>query len=358
MTEIMVPRENINDETVRIVKLFYESGSNLKKGDVIVEIETSKSIIDVESTCNGVLIHNLNEGDDIEVGSVLCSVVSNPNDKSVNTLNNDTNKIEAKKAKTIISKAALKRASELNIDLSEVNAGILNVADVEQMAMEKAQISENYTEIEKLDILDNSIVIIGGGGHAKMCIDLIRQNNEYNIIGIIDEKLDIGSDVLGIKVIGDNGSLIKLRELGVKFAINGVGAISKPKVRLKIYKDLKNIGFIQPNLIHPSSSIEPSASLGDGNQIMMGAYIGSDVKVGHGCIINSGSIISHDCILRDHCHIAPGAILAGSVDVGYASVIGMGVTVYLGISIGDDVLIYNGVNITKNIKNGEIVDGN
>lgn len=358
MTEILVPRENVNDETVTIVTVLLISGSNIKKGDVIVEIETTKVTIEIESPCDGLLTHNLSEGDILPIGSVLCKV-GKPSEKEEN-IGQDIvlGEPEASQSKVVISKAAQEKAVELNVDLSSITSGMISVADVQKLALEQSDTEGSLLVIDELEISPSSIVIVGGGGHAKMCIDLLKQRKEYDILGILDDKLEVGVATLGVKVIGDTSSYNKLVTLGVKYAVNGVGAIDNPKLRGKIHTDLKNAGFFLPNLVHPSSNVEPSVSMGDGNQIMMGAIVGSDVQIGHGCIINSGAIISHDSVLRDHCHVAPGAVLAGHIDVGENSVIGMGATVYLGLTIGRDAMIFNGVNIFVNIPEGKTVDGN
>lgn len=358
MIEILVPRENVNDETVTIVKVLLISGSSIKKGDVIVELETTKVNIEVESPCDGFLTHNLSEEDVLDVGAVLCTVGESSEKEGVPGQNTVVSKDNARQSNAVISNAAREKAIELNVDLSSIKSGLISVSDVEKLASEQPDIGESLLVIDDLEISPNSIVIVGGGGHAKMCIDLLRQTKEYEILGIIDDNLEMGIAILGVKVIGGNNSLSKLVTLGVKYAVNGVGAISDPKLRGKIHEDLTNVGFVLPNLVHPASNVEPSVTMGDGNQIMMGAAVGSDVQIGNGCIVNSGAIISHECTLRDHCHVAPGAVLAGSIDVGNSSVIGMGATVYLGLNIGRDAVIFNGVNVLKNIPEGKIVDGN
>lgn len=358
MIDVLVPRDIVNDDSVTVVQVLLESGSNIKEGEVIVELETSKANIDIEAPCDGLLTHNLSEGDVLFVGSLLCKV----GDSSANESTADEESIVDEKSlpnsNAVISKSARKRALELSVDLSSIVSGLVSVADVERMARDQSHSEDSLLAIGELDISKNSIVIVGGGGHAKMCIDLLRQSNEYEILGIVDDKLELGSDVFGVKVIGGSDSLHILVKLGLNYAVNGVGAISNPKLRCKIHQDLTGIGFRLPNLVHPSSTIEPSVNMGDGNQIMMGAVVGSDVQIGNGCIVNSGSIISHDCVLRDHCHVAPGAILAGSVDIGESSLIGMGATVFLGLTIGRDAMIFNGVNVLKNVPEGKIVDGN
>jgi len=358
MTEILVPRENVNDETVTIIKVLINSSSNIEKGDVIVELETSKVNIDVESPCEGVLTHNLSEGDILPVGSVLFTVRNASEKEEITGEDTIVSEVDAPQSNVVISKAAREKAQELNVDLSSFTSGFISVANVEKLASEQLNTVSSLSIIDELEILPNSIIIVGGGGHAKMCIDLLRQTKEYEILGIIDDKLKVGDAILGVKVIGANSLLSKLVTLGVKFAVNGVGSISKPKLRSMIHMKLTNIGFFLPNLVHPLSIIEPSVNMGNGNQIMMGSIIGSDVQIGNGCIVNSGAVVSHECILRDHCHVAPGALLAGSIDVGNSSVIGMGTTVYLGLTIGSNAMIFNGVNVLKNIPEGTVVDGN
>ena len=37
------------------------------------------------------------------------------------------------------------------------------------------------------------IILIGGGGHCKSCIDVIESTNEFSIAGIVDTKDKIGT---------------------------------------------------------------------------------------------------------------------------------------------------------------------
>ena len=352
MTEIIVPQENVNDENVVILEIFFGSGSKVKSGDVLVEIETTKVSLEIEAPCDGILNHNLSKGDILQVGSVLCTISENIENK-VYSKDSSLEKNSKTTSKAFISKAAKDKALELKIDLSSISSGFVTVSDIEKMSLKQ----KAFKNLDNLEIFPNSVFIFGGGGHSKMCIDLVKQTKNYHILGIVDDKLEIGSDILGVKVIGNTNLINQLSEIGVKYAINGVGSISNPKIRVEIHNKLNDLGFLLPNLIHPSSNIEPSVKMGNGNQIMMGAVVGSDVQIGDGCIVNSNAVISHDCILRDHCHVCPGAILAGSIDVGEISVIGMGTTVYIGCKIGKKSIIFNGMNILKDVAENEIVDG-
>jgi len=357
MIEVIVPRDNVNDDSVKVIKINCLSGADVAKGEVIVAIETSKTVLEIESPTSGVVTHNLTEGLVVPINSTLFAISNEASESpiSLGSQGGDEVKGELLERKIFapkFSEAAKKIAHELMIDTTVFNSGWIT----SQHIMDLARPKKSSTTLSATHHRStNQLIILGGGGHAKMCIDILRSRAEYQIIGIIDSKIKPGSSVLGIEVLGDDSFLPKLRRKGVSNAINGLGSISDPIARKKTFDSLKAHNFYVPNLIHQSAIVEPSVTMGEGNQIMMGACIGSDAKILDNCIVNSGAIVSHDSILYSHCHIAPGAILAGMVSVGELSVIGMGATVYLGVSIGQNTVINNGVNLTRDTLPGEVV---
>lgn len=203
----------------------------------------------------------------------------------------------------------------------------------------------------------SKIIILGGGGHAKMCIDILRQTNNYEIIGIID-NIKKNELIYGVPVVGNDDDLNYLFNSGIKFAVNGIGGGTSVINRYKIFQKLKNIGFNVPILIHKNSIVEGTAEINEGTQIMAGAIVGSDAKIDSNCIINSGAIVSHDCKIGTNVHIAPGAVLAGSVCVGDNSLIGMNSTIFFGKKIGSNVIITNGKNIYSDVSDNKIIKEN
>jgi sugar O-acyltransferase (sialic acid O-acetyltransferase NeuD family) len=162
-------------------------------------------------------------------------------------------------------------------------------------------------------------------------------------------------EVLGVPVLGNSSLFAKLRAEGIEHAVLGIGSVTNHRVRARLYDRLVAAGFKIPNLTHPRAMIEPSVTMGVGNQIFAGAVLGSAAKLGDNTIINSGTIVSHDCVIASHTHLSPGAILAGGVEVGENTLVGMGVTVYLGVRIGSNVVISNGSHIMKDVPDGSIV---
>jgi len=188
-----------------------------------------------------------------------------------------------------------------------------------------------------------------------MCLDILFQNDRFDVVGIVDAQIRPGVKILGTKVLGDERLFKELKNLGVANAALGIGAGGNHSSRKKFFEKLTGYGFKLPTIAHREAMIESSAEIGPGNQIMQGAIIGSCVKTGSNCIINSGAIVSHDCSIGDDVHITPGAILAGEVSIGNGTVIGMGSTVYIGVNIGKNVVITNGSHVFKDIPDDSVV---
>ena len=55
------------------------------------------------------------------------------------------------------------------------------------------------------------LLLIGSGGHAKACIDVVELEKKYEIVGLIDIKKTI--IFKKYKVVGDISDLIELRKI-------------------------------------------------------------------------------------------------------------------------------------------------
>lgn len=194
------------------------------------------------------------------------------------------------------------------------------------------------------------IVLVGGGGHCKVIIDIIKSNNQYEILGITDVT-GIGDKILDIPVIGDDSTLHELYNKGVKNAFVCIGAINNIKIRDKIFNKLKSIGFNIPKLIHKEATISNYSKVHDGTCVMAGAVINPGTIIGENCIVNTGAVIEHDCFIGRNTHISPKSCILGGVKVGENSHIGAGSTILQGVSIGDDVVIGSGAIVLKDIEN-------
>jgi len=190
--------------------------------------------------------------------------------------------------------------------------------------------------------MKQKLIIIGGGGHAKVIIDAVLAGEEYEIYGIIDQKLEIGTKVLGVPVLGMDEILPRLCDEGIKNAFIGVGSIGDCTARRSIYDKLKSIGFKLPVIIHPKAVIARDVEFGEGTFVAASATINPGTKIGKNVIVNTSSSIDHDSRIGGFVHIAPGAILCGTVSVGEETHIGMAANIVQSVTIGKKCFITAG----------------
>ncbi|MDD5029129.1 MAG: acetyltransferase [Rhodoferax sp.] len=177
------------------------------------------------------------------------------------------------------------------------------------------------------------LILIGAGGHAHACIDVIEQHGIYQIAGLVGLPSELHAKHLGYEVIGTDSDLPQLVKT-CPFALITLGQIQTPEHRLRLYQLTCQFGFEMPAIISPSAFVSRHAALGAGTVVMHGAVVNAGVSIGNNCIINSQALIEHDVTVADHCHISTGAILNGNVDVGSGCFVGSGSVIKEGIHIG------------------------
>lgn len=159
-----------------------------------------------------------------------------------------------------------------------------------------------------------NIILIGGGGHCHSVIDIIEQENKYEIVGIVDKKELIGKKVLSYEIIASDEDLEELFKT-YKNACITVGQIQTPELRKKLFKKVKDIGFILPIIRSPFSYVSKYAQIEEGTIIMHHCLINANARIGKNCIINTKALIEHDVFIEDFCHISTGAIVNGGVKI-------------------------------------------
>ena len=165
------------------------------------------------------------------------------------------------------------------------------------------------------------LILLGGGGHCKSCIDVIEQEGNYVIAGILDNKELLGQKILDYDFIGTDDDIAKFVSEGYAFLIT-VGQISTPSIRKKLFALLSSHGAQLATVISPRAYVSKHAKIGKGTIIMHDALINASVSIGKNCIINSKALIEHDVNIEDFCHISTSAVINGGVTVKEATFFG------------------------------------
>ena len=124
MIPVTIPTTDVNSESAVVVQWYAEDRSEVAAGDPLVEIETSKAILDVESPDGGVLLRLRAEGEQVKIDQPLGYLFD-----SVQALESyERERAQATPASDEqlagrITTPARRRADELGLDIEEIARG-------------------------------------------------------------------------------------------------------------------------------------------------------------------------------------------------------------------------------------------
>lgn len=192
------------------------------------------------------------------------------------------------------------------------------------------------------------IVVVGGGGHAKVVISILKRLKEYRIVGYTDLK-DHGP-LLDIGYLGSDGALEKLTAAtkGLHLVL-AVGQVGLGHHRQKLWRRLQSSSIQFPMITSPNAIVNEGVSGGEGAVVMDGAVVNTGASLGCGAIVNTNATVEHDVMLEDWVHLGPGSTLSGGVTVGAFSMIGAGATVIEGRKIATGCFVGAGAVVVNDL---------
>lgn len=195
------------------------------------------------------------------------------------------------------------------------------------------------------------LLLIGAGGHARSCIDVIESEGRFCVAGLVGSADEVGHEILGYSVIGTDADLPRLV---AKFgrAVITVGQIKSPAARIRLFSAAVAAGADFPTIVSPYARVSRHAIVGVGTMVLHGATINAGARIGQNVIINSLALIEHDVVVGDHCHVATAAVVNGGVRVGSGSFIGSNACVRQDVLIGEGCLIGMGQRVVADCADG------
>lgn len=187
--------------------------------------------------------------------------------------------------------------------------------------------------------MSESIVLIGGSGHAKVIIECVQASGG-TVFGILDDGIPKGTQVLGVPVLGGISEYGCYREHSFLIAIGN-------NMTRRLIAEKMDVRWA--TVVHPKAAVSSYAQIGEGTVVMPCAVINPCAVIGKHCIINSGAVVEHDNTLGDFVHISPNAALGGTVTVGDGTHIGIGACVRNNIDICSGCTVGAGAAVVKHI---------
>jgi sugar O-acyltransferase (sialic acid O-acetyltransferase NeuD family) len=184
------------------------------------------------------------------------------------------------------------------------------------------------------------LLIIGAGGHGRVCADIAHVMGKYSSIAFLDDAkpcVDLPYPLIGKCDMA--AGLIDEYDLFI--------AIGNNETRQHMCKRFAGASYA--TLVHPSAIIGWNVSIGTGTVVMPGVIVNNHARIGDEVILNTGCSIDHDCTIADYCHISVGVNLCGNVSVGKHTWVGAGATVIHNIHICENCIIAAGAVVIDQI---------
>lgn len=202
------------------------------------------------------------------------------------------------------------------------------------------------------------LVVVGGGGHARVVISILRKLEHWQVLGYTD--LHDNGTVLGLPYLGSDKALPALvnANSGGLGMVMGVGQVGLGKLRSELWARLQSFSFSLPPVLSPDAVVNEEVRCGQGVVVMDGAVINCGATLGLGAIVNTNSTVEHDAVIGDWTHVAPGATICGDVRVGDFSMIGAGAVVIEGRKIAPRCIVGAGATVIEDLTEPGVYVGN
>ncbi len=200
------------------------------------------------------------------------------------------------------------------------------------------------------------IVIVGAGGHAQCVAALIEEEDEFEIVGMLDNVKT--GQVWGYDILGGDEQLPVLRARNVEHAFVGavLGKHVDTRVGKRIHDRLARAGFSLPRLASSKALVRKGVEVGDGALIMPFAFADVGVRIGNGVVVGQMVSIGHHCDIKDFVVFSGGAVLNARLTIGEGAFIGMGATVFA--SLGNYAKVAPGTVVLQPVPDHHFAFGN
>ena len=198
----------------------------------------------------------------------------------------------------------------------------------------------------------STLLIIGGSSTAleiRECVDLYYKEQFTSIYNVIGDNEETCIE-----------NVIRDSELDAFLLVNAniscIIGFTNQKLRRFFYDKLSIAKLV--SIIHPTSVISPSATIGAGSYIAATAVVSSNAVVGRGCLISIGVSVGHDVQIGDDCILNPGVRISGHCKVGSRTLIGANSFIFQFKIVGEDCAIDAMTYIDRNIEDTKLCTSN
>ena len=361
MRPVIVPTADVNSETYTIVRWLREDGAAVRPDDLVVEVETSKAVLDVPAGGEGLLLRAAREGEEVPMGGTVAYLFGDPASLAAfrDRLEQEQRLAAAAAAETAArGPKATRKARELaerhGLDLAALGkTGLITTTDVEAALRRAAPFDPSLlpsplaagSGVER-------ILILGGGLGATQVLDIFHGDPTRRAVAILDDAPERwGENVGSVPIVGGRDRLEALHRGGV-FDAAVVSISTSIEARTAFRELCRDLGVSMANAIDRTAKLGADVRLGTGNVICAFCHFGTGAVLGDNNFLSAYNSFDHHCVLGSDISTGPSCMASGCVEIGSRVRMGTGIFIEPYLKIGDDVQIASGVVVLQSVPAG------
>jgi acetyltransferase-like isoleucine patch superfamily enzyme len=353
---VLVPTTDVNSETALLVTWHVGDRSEVKAGQVIAEIETSKAIIDVPAPEGGILLRAAGEGVEVKLAEPVGYLFANLVALEAYAEAEQRRRDEAATSTRRVTEPARRRAEELGVDLASIaGEALITVAMVETAAAFAATAAIELPEPLPGTAGLPRIALVGAGYGATQVIDILQAAKSGTAVAIFDDDAARwAGEVMGVPVAGGFERLVELFSKDAFDAAIITISTSVP-ARTRLREALAASGIPLANAIHPTARIADGVTFGTGNVVCAFCNFNVGTLVGDNNVLSAYNSYDHHNRLGSDISTGPACVTSGLVVLGDRVRLGTGIFIEPHVELGDDVQVASGSVIVASVPPGHVV---
>ena len=190
---ISAPHINANDMEMKVIEWYFNNWDYLEKGITICDVESTKTVISIESEYEGYIYKIIGTNNFVKVGEPIAYVflTNNPNqiDFVEKEVDKDNMKV-TKKARYLMEKNNISINDFPNYTIITSDTVVAKLRDIGNLIQKRDKDTLNKS-LSKLRIKQNSVIIYGEMNNALTAIDTFHDSGEFHASVYLNNTYDL-----------------------------------------------------------------------------------------------------------------------------------------------------------------------
>lgn len=197
------------------------------------------------------------------------------------------------------------------------------------------------------------VTIIGAGGFGREVFQYAHDTSRFRVVGFIDDRQESELRIPnGLPLLGSIAAYEPTA--GQRFLM----AVGDPEARARIAKRVQSHGGVFETIVHPSSYVASTSSIGAGSIIAPFASVGASAVLEELCQVHFYASVAHDVRVGKYSALSPYAAVNGGGRLGECAFMGTRATVNPLKSVGDHSKVAAGAVVYQDVPDWSLAAGN